>query len=88
MLIAADTAPGIPMQPFEPTPAPDVCYPTKTAARLAIADELARPLAKLSEQDLQFINNLLKETLERSIVLAHVRDYFRKTRKGGSDYAG
>lgn len=88
LLIAADSARDIPMQPFEPTPAPDVCYPTNIAAKLAIADELAKPLAKLPEQDLLFINNLLAETLERSIVLARVRDYFRKDRKGGSEYAG
>ena len=88
MMIATDTARDIPMQPFEPTPAQDVCYPTIVAAKLAIANELAKPLAKLPEQDLQFINNLLAETLERSIILAQVRDYFRKNRKGGSGYAG
>ncbi len=88
MLIAADSSRNIPMQPFELKPAPDVCYPTTIAAKLAIADELAKPLAKLPEQDLQFINNLLTESLERSIVLAQVREYFRNSRKGGSKYAG
>ncbi len=88
MLIAADSSSKILMQPFEQLPAPDVCYPTVVAAKLAIADELAKPLAKLPEQDLQFINNLLTETLERSIVLAQVREYFRNKRKGGSEYAG
>lgn len=88
VLIAADSAREIPVQPFELMPAPDVCYPTVTAAKLAIADELAKPLAKLSEQDLLFINNLLNETLERSIVLAQIRGYFRQIRNGGRDYAG
>ena len=88
VLIAADNARDILKQPFEPVPAPDVCYPTAIAAKLAIADELAMPLAKMPDQDLSFINNLLAETLERSIVLANVRDYFLKGRKGGSDYAG
>jgi hypothetical protein len=88
MLIAADSARDLPRQPFEPTPAPDVCYPSIVAAKLAIADELAKPLAKLREQDLLFINTLLTETLERSIVLAQVRDYFRKPGKEGSEYAG
>jgi hypothetical protein len=86
VLIAADEARDIPKQPFDP--APDVCYPTIIAAKLAIADELAMPLARMPEEDLSFINNLLAETLERSIVLAQVRDYFLKTRKGGSNYAG
>ncbi len=85
VLIAADSARDIPRQPFELTPAPDVCYPSIVAAKLAIADE---PLAKLPEQDLVFINNLLAETLERSIVLTQVRDYIRNNKMGGSDYAG
>ena len=88
MLLAADSARNITMQPFELTPAADVCYPTTIAAKLAIADELAKPLAKLPDQDLLFINNLLAETLERSIVLAQVRDYFRTNRKREGEYAG
>lgn len=88
LLIAADSAREIPRQPFELVPAPDVCYPSLIAAKLAIADELAKPLAKLPELDLVFINTLLAETLERSIVLAKVRDYFRNNKMGGREYAG
>ncbi len=88
VLIAADSARDIPRQPFELTPAPDVCYPSPIAAKLAIADELAKPLAKLPEQDLLFINTLLAETLERSIVLTRVRDYFRNNRMGRHENAG
>ena len=85
VLIPTDKTQDIPMQPFEPVP--EVCYPTITAAKLAIADELARPLAKLHEQDLLFINNLLADTLERSTVLSQVRDYFRNARKRENEYA-
>jgi len=88
VLIPADCARNLPIQPFEVPVVPDVCYPSIVAAKLAIADELAKPLAKLQEQDLLFINTLLAETLERSIVLSRVREYFRKTRKEGSEYAG
>jgi len=88
VLIPADCARNLPIQPFEVPAVPDVCYPSIVAAKLAIADELAKPLAKLQEQDLLFINTLLAETLERSIVLSRVREYFRKTRKEGSEYAG
>ena len=87
VLIAADSMQDIPRQPFELTPAPDVCYPSIIAAKLAIANELAKPLAKLPEQDLMFINTLLAETLERSIILAQVREYFRKIRNEGNEYA-
>lgn len=83
VLIAADSAREIPRQPFDLTPVQDVCYPSITAAKLAIADELAKPLAKLLEQDLLFINTLLAETLERSVVLTQVRDYFRNHKTGG-----
>jgi len=63
------------MQPFKPVPTLDVCYPTIVAAKLAIANELATPLAKLSEQHRQFIDNLLLETLARAVVLAQIRGY-------------
>ena len=85
VLIPTNIPQNIPMQPFEPVP--EVCYPTITAAKLAIADELARPHAKLHEQDLLFINNLLADTLERSTVLSRVRDYFRNARKRENEYA-
>lgn len=87
-LLAADYSGPIPMQPFEPVPAIDVCYPTIVAAKLAIANELATPLAKLSEQDRKFIENLLAGTLERAAVLAQIRGYCRNKNQGGSEHAG
>jgi len=86
-LLAADSSCPIPVQPFEPVPARDVCYPTIVAAKLAIANELATPLAKLSEPDRQFIDNLLEETLERTAILARIRLYFRNKIQGGSVHA-
>lgn len=87
-LLAADSSSAIPVQPFEPVPARDICYPTIVAAKLAIASELATPLAKLTEQDRQFIENLLADTLERAIVLAQIRGYCRNKKQGGSEHAG
>ncbi len=74
-------------QPFERVP--EYCYPTLVAAKLAIADELAQPLVKLSIEDRQFIDQILRETLERTIVLERVRKHFRsKASKGEHDHAG
>lgn len=87
-LLAADSSSSIPVQPFAPVPILEVCYPTSVAAKLAIANELATPLAKLSEQDRQFIDNLLTETLERAVILTQIRTYFRNKKQGGSEHAG
>jgi len=68
-------------QPFD-AQAHEYHYPTTIAAKLAIADDLARPLTKLSQEDRAFIDQVLGETLNRRIVLERVRAYFRQ-QKGG-----
>ena len=68
-------------QPFD-AQAHEYHYPTTIAAKLAIADDLARPLTKLSQEDRGFIDQVLGETLNRRIVLERVRSYFRQ-QKGG-----
>ncbi len=68
-------------QPFD-AQAHEYHYPTTIAAKLAIADDLARPLTKLSPEDRAFIDQVLGETLNRRIVLERVRTYFRQ-QKGG-----
>lgn len=75
----------MPRQPFD-AEAHEYHYPTVVAAKLAIADELATPLAKLPPEDKAFIDQVLAETLTRRIVLAKVRDYFRD--KTGAQHAG
>lgn len=67
-------------QPFDDE-AHEYQYPTAIAAKLAIADDLATPLAKLAAEDKAFIDQVLAETLIRRIVLMRVREYFRQ-RKG------
>ncbi|MFR4187699.1 MAG: IS481 family transposase, partial [Klebsiella sp.] len=57
------------------------------AAKLAIAADLATPLAKLSDEDKAFIDQVLTDTLIRSEVFARVREYFRNT-QSGEDHAG
>lgn len=80
-LITQSAPPDIPRQAF-PAAAED-CYASTIAAKLAIAGELATPLAKLSQVDRLFIEQLLSETLIRRIVLDRVREYFRRQKKEG-----
>ena len=76
---------SIPRQPFD-AELHEYRYPTAIAAKLAIADDLAMPLAKLSPEDRAFIDQILAETLTRRVVLTRVRDYFRE--KKGVQHAG
>ena len=65
--------------PFkDPDPFQELHFPSVLAAKLAIADYLGRPLAKLAAEDLDTINALLGRTLERRTVIACVRGYFRE----------
>ncbi|WP_235705993.1 hypothetical protein [Acidiphilium iwatense] len=77
---AAITPAAIPMTvPFiDPDPFRELHFPNVLAAKLAIADYLGRPLAKLAAEDLGTINVLLDRTLERRTVIACVRGYFRE----------
>jgi hypothetical protein len=76
----------VPHQPFDAA-AHEYRFPSAIAAKLAIADELATPLAKLPAEDRVFIDHVLAETLMRSVVLARIREYFRNKKSGG-DHAG
>ena len=76
----------VPKQPFD-TEAFEYRFPNKVAAKLAIANELAMPLARLDDADKTFIEQVVTETLTRSAVLARVREYFRN-KKAGEDHAG
>jgi hypothetical protein len=84
-LAAPELSAAMPRQPFD-TEAHEYHYPTVIVAKLAIAGELATPLAKLAPEDKAFIDQVLAETLTRRIVLAKVRDYFRD--KTGAQHAG
>lgn len=70
------TAVTVPVQPF-PVPLDEISFVSRIAAKLAIADLLHLPLAKLPVADLAFINALVAETRERKIVLARVRERFK-----------
>jgi hypothetical protein len=71
----------LPTQAFrDPDPFQELTFPSVIAAKGAIADYLALPLGKLPQEQLDFINALLAETLDKREVMARIRDYFQTTR--------
>jgi hypothetical protein len=62
-------------------------FPTPVAAKLAIAEDLGVPLAKLTPDDRAFIDHVLAETRMRRLVLRRVRDHFR-AQPSGEGHAG
>lgn len=76
----------VPHQPFDAA-AHEHRFSTAIAAKLAIANELATPLAKLPAEDRVFIDHVLAETLVHGVVLSRIREYFRNKKSGG-DHAG
>lgn len=79
------TSHTVPLQPFD-NEAPEQLFPNVIAAKLAIAAELARPLAKLGEDERLFIDRLLAETRDRVQILRRVREFFRQ-KKSGDEHA-
>jgi hypothetical protein len=65
--------------PF-PEPAIETAYPTGLAARHAIVEQLRRPLGSLPEADRAFIDALLGETLDKTIIAGRVRERFQARR--------
>ncbi len=80
-LVPSAVAVEVPKQPFE-TQILEYQFPNTIAAKLAIADDLAKPLAKLSASERAFIDQVLADTLTRSVVLSRVRSYFRDQKRG------
>jgi hypothetical protein len=85
-LVPSTVVVDVPKQPFD-VQILEYQFPNTIAAKLAIADDLAKPLAKLSVSDRAFIDQVLAETLTRSVVLSRVRCYFRE-QKPGEEHAG
>ena len=78
------SADQVPIRAFrDPDPFHELTFPTPLAAKRAIADEIRVPIGKLSEDDRQFIDELVARTLSRPEVIATVRQRFPQGRKGG-----
>jgi hypothetical protein len=62
------------LQPFvDPDPLQEIAYPTPVAAKLAIADYLAMPLAKLSAEQRAALEDVLRQTLRKQEILTYIR---------------
>ena len=85
--MAAATPPTVPF--VDPDPFQELRFANSVAAKLAIADYLGLPLAKLTAEDRGYIDAVLKETLDRRAVITCVRGYFREReqRKGDEEHA-
>jgi hypothetical protein len=69
--------------PFnDPDPYQEFTYPTILFAKRAISEQLAKPLAKLSTEQLAFIDALLAETLNKKVIIERVRQYFHSNSCG------
>ena len=65
------------MQPFvDPNPFQELTFSTVIAAKLAIAEYLARPLAKLTSEQMAYIDSVCTGTLNKQEVIKQVRDFF------------
>jgi hypothetical protein len=78
--------PDIPTPPFD-AGALEYAFPSTVAAKLAIADALGQPLAKLPADDRACIDPVLAETLMQRLVFARIREDFRRKSWGG-EHAG
>lgn len=65
------------VQPFiDPNPFQEMTFSTVIAAKLAIADYLAHPLAKLTSEQMAYIDAVLVTTLNKQEVMKQIRDFF------------
>ncbi len=68
---------SLPSIPFEECdPFKQTNFKNKIDAKTAIAEYLGRPLARLTSAQMEKINHILNETLDKKAVLAQVRTYF------------
>ncbi len=83
----ADARPApVPSRPFaDPDPFREFVYPSAIEAKRAIADLLGTPLGRLTAEERAAIDAILRETLERGLVLTRVRAYFAvpRSKDGG-----
>jgi hypothetical protein len=75
-----DPRPAVPFS--DPDPFQELTFTNVIAAKRAVADELGLPLAKLNEDERAFIDAVVRETLDRRVVLARIRERFQRPGKG------
>ncbi|MDB9513926.1 IS481 family transposase [Kamptonema animale CS-326] len=67
----------LPMQSFaDPDPFQEFAFPTILAAKRAIADYLGCPLAKLTDEQMAYVNEICNCSLNKVEILSQVQAYF------------
>jgi hypothetical protein len=66
----------------DPDPFHELAYPDVLAAKRSIADHLGTPLAKLTTEQLDWIDAILRATLKKEAVIKQIDEYFHHLREG------
>jgi len=66
----------------DPDPFIEFTFPDRVTAKQAISTELGVPLAKLTEEQLNYINKIITETLNKKLIFEQIRAFFNTTKKG------
>ncbi|SHN92374.1 hypothetical protein BHECKSOX_582 [Bathymodiolus heckerae thiotrophic gill symbiont] len=66
----------------DPDPFTEFTFSNQVTAKLAIATELGVPLAKLTKEQLDFINDVLSGTLVKKIIFEQIYTFFNSPKKG------
>jgi len=62
----------------DPDPWGEIAYTNQLSARRAISQQLARPLAELSKDELDFVGRLVERTLDKLEIETAIKDYFQR----------
>lgn len=82
-LAAFTLAPETPKTAFiDPDPFIEFTFPDRVAAKQAIASELGKPLAKLNQEQLDTINSIVAETLNKRMIFEQIHAFFNSPLKG------
>jgi hypothetical protein len=64
---------------IDPDPFGEFSFATSVAAKKAIADYLGKPLAKLTPEQMAYVNEVVGETLDKQEVMTQIQAYFQTT---------
>lgn len=66
----------------DPDPFIEFTFPNRVAAKQAIANELGIPLAKLTQKQLDHIDKIVSETLNKKLIFERIHAFFNSPKKG------
>ncbi len=66
----------------DPDPFIEFTFPDRVTAKQAISTELGIPLAKLTEEQLNYINKIIAETLNKKLIFEQIHAFLNTIKKG------